>query len=191
MIEYYSGMSIDAKEKILIKNIIQRDEKALLSVYKRYHKSILHFVRRQVNDYHLAEEITQDVFLDFIEALRDFHFQCSLKTFLYTIAKNKTIDVIRKKKIKKILFSSLPPYFVEGLKTIFIDDEIEKKELAAKIKKTLEGLPNDYQFVLRLKYMEGERVNNIAEKLSLGFKATESLLFRARKAFIKVFKTLP
>jgi len=52
-------------------------------------------------------------------------------------------------------------------------------------------LPNDYQFVLRLKYIEGERVNNIAKKLSLGFKATESLLFRARKAFIKVFETLP
>ncbi len=178
-------------EKKLVQRIIQKDEKALLLVYKNYKKSILYFVYRKLNDYHQAEEITQDVFLDFIDALRDFHYQCSLKTFLFSIAKNKTIDFIRKKKLKKILFSALPPYVVEGLKTIFIDDEIEKKELSGKIKKTLGALPNDYSLILRLKYLDGEKVDIIAEKLSLGFKATESLLFRARKAFIRTFQTLP
>ena len=178
-------------EKILVQRIIHRDEKALLFLYQKYQKSIQHFIYRKLKDYYIVEEISQDVFLDFIEALRDFNFQCSLKTFLYSIARNKTIDYIRKKRLKKILFSALPPYFVEGLKTIFIDDEIEKKELSGKINKTLDMLPNDYRFVLRLKYLDGERVNNIADKLSIGFKATESLLFRARKAFIKIFRTLP
>ncbi len=178
-------------ENLLVQKIIQKDEKALLTIYRLYKKPIHNFIYRKLKDYHTAEEITQDVFLDFIEALRDFHFQSSLKTFLFSIARNKTIDFIRKKKLKKILFSALPPYFIEGLKTIFIDDELEKKELSRKIKKTLETLPNDYRFVLRLKYMDGEKVNSIAEKLSLGFKATESLLFRARKAFIKIFQALP
>lgn len=184
-------MSLNSEEQKLVRRIIQKDENALLYLYEKYQKSIQIFINRKLNDYSVAEEISQDVFLDFIEALRDFHFQCSLKTFLYSIARNKTIDYIRKKKLKKILFSALPPYFVEGLKTIFIDDELEKKELSRKIKKTLEMLPNDYQFVLRLKYLDGERVNNIAEKLAIGFKATESLLFRARKAFIKIYQTLP
>lgn len=178
-------------EKKLVTRIINRDEKALLFLYKKYQKPLQSFIFRKLKDYNIAEEISQDVFLDFIEALRDFNYQSSLKTFLYSIAKNKSIDYIRKKKLKKILFSALPPYFVERLKTIFIDEEIDKKELTVKIKKAMDSLPNDYQIVLRLKYMEGERVNNIADKLSIGFKATESLLFRARKAFIKVFRTLP
>jgi len=179
------------EEKILVQRIILKDEKALLSIYRLFKKPIHNFIYRKIKDYHAAEEITQDVFIDFIEALRDFRFQSSLKTFLFSIAKNKTIDFIRKKKLKKILFSALPPYFIESLRTIFIEEELEKKELSKKIRQTLGELPNDYQFVLRLKYIEGERVNNIAKKLSLGFKATESLLFRARKAFIKVFETLP
>src|SRR3989344_5559741 len=174
-------------EKILAQRIIHRDEKALLFLYQKYQKSIQHFIYRKLKDYYIVEEISQDVFLDFIEALRDFQYHSSLKTFLYSIARNKTIDYIRKKKLKKILFSALPTYFIEGLRTVFIDDELEKKELSAKIKKTLETLPNDYRIVLGLKYVDGERVNNIAEKLSIGFKATESLLFRARKAFIKIF----
>lgn len=184
-------MKISQGEKLLVNNIIARDQRAFLSIYRLYHKPIFNFVKRQVNDYYLAEEITNDVFLDFIEALRDFHFQSSLKTFIYSIAKNKTIDFIRKKKIKKVLFSALPQYVVEGLKTILMDDEIEKKELEGKIKKALDRLPNDYRLILRLKYMEGEKVLDIARKLSLGFKATESLLFRARKSFIKVYNNLP
>lgn len=178
-------------EKKLVRRIIQKDERALLLIYKRYKKPLHNFIYRKIRDHLTAEEITQDVFLDFIEALRDFNFQSSVKTFLFSIARNKTIDYIRKKKLKKILFSALPPYIVEGLKTFVIDEEIEKKELAEKIKKTFATLPNDYQVVLRLKYQEGEKVKRIAKKLSLGFKATESLLFRARRAFIKVFQNLP
>ena len=79
---------------------------------------------------------------------------------------------------------------VEGLKTVLIDDEIEKQELQNKIAKVFSHLPNDYQLVLRLKYQEGEKVQSIAQKLALKFKATESLIFRARKAFINVFKTI-
>src|SRR3989344_6941556 len=184
-------MKISQGEKLLVKNIIAREQKAFLLIYKLYHKPIFNFVKRQVNDYYLAEEITNDVFLDFIEALRYFNFQSSLKTFIYSIAKNKTIDFIRKKKIKKVLFSALPQYVVEGLKTILMDDEIERKELEEKIKKVLDRLPNDYRLILILKYIEGEKVLEIARKLSLGFKATESLLFRARKSFIKVYNNLP
>ena len=179
------------EEKKIVEKIIHKDEKALLSVYREYKKPLHNFIYQKLKDHFTAEEITQDVFLDFIEALRDFQFQCSIKTFLFSIAKNKSIDYIRKKKLKKILFSALPPYFIESLKAIFIDEELEKKELAKKISTALEKLPNDYKVVLRLKYIEGERVNSIARKLTLGFKATESLLFRARKAFIKVFETLP
>ena len=91
-------MSIQDVEKNLVQRIIQRDEKALLFLYRKYQKSIQNFIFKKLKDYQVAEEISQDVFLDFVEALRDFHFQCSIKTFLYSIAKNKTIDYIRKKK---------------------------------------------------------------------------------------------
>lgn len=179
------------KEKEIVNNIIKKDVKTLLDFYRQYQRPVFNFIFRQTKDQFLSEELTQDVFLEFIEALRDFRYQASLKTFLFSIAKNKTIDWIRKKKIKKILFSALPSYVVEGLKFVLMDEEIEKKFLTKKIAKVFKTLPNDYRFILRQKYLDGERVTEIAEKLQLGFKATESLLFRARQAFIKAFKTLP
>ncbi|MCB0753430.1 MAG: RNA polymerase sigma factor, partial [Ignavibacteriae bacterium] len=112
------------------------------------------------------------------------------KTFLFTIARNKSIDYIRKKKIKRILFSALPSFVVEGLASVVMEDELEKKEVQQKIESTLQKLPHEYQIILRLKYMENKSVDHIAETLVKTFKSTESLLFRARKAFIKVYLTL-
>ena len=182
-------MGIDLKERKLLEKIINKDEKALFYVYKKYQPLIFYFVRSQISSYHTAEELTQDVFIDFIEALRDFRFQSSLKTFLFSIARHKVVDQIRKRKLKNILFSRLPPYLVESLKIVLIDEEIENKELRAKILKIIKALPNDYRVILRLKYIEGIKMKEISEKLKMNFKATESLLFRARKSFIKVFNS--
>ena len=66
----------------------------------------------------------QDSFVAFFEKLRDFRGQSSLKTYLFSIARNKTIDYIRKKKIKKVLFSALPSQFVESIAFVLFDDEI-------------------------------------------------------------------
>lgn len=180
-------MGINQEEKVLLEKIIKKDERALLRLYKKYQPSVFNYVKSQINNYQTAEELTQDIFIDFIEALRDFRFQSSLKTFLFSIARHKIIDQIRKKKIKNILFSKLPSFIVESLKVVFIDEEIDKKELKEKIGKVLDYLPNDYRLILRLKYVEGIKIKEIANKLEMNFKATESLLFRARKSFIKVF----
>lgn len=175
---------------IIVEKLIARDEQALFSLYKKYHTPLVNFINKKLNDKHLAEELAQDIFINVIESLRDFRYQCSLKTFIYTIARNKVIDHIRRKKIKRILFSALPPFVVEGLATVVMDDEIEKKEIQQKIESTFKKLPHEYQIILRLKYMENKSVGNISEQLLKTFKSTESLLFRARKAFIKTYSTL-
>lgn len=174
-------------EQELVKRIMARDEEAYLSFVKTHEQPLFQYVSRQISDTHQAEEIVQDVFVDFLDALRNFQFQSSLKTYLYSIAKYKVIDYIRKKKVKKVIFSAMPAHVVEGLSPVWIESEIEQKELAGKIQTVFQQLPHDYQTILRLKYLDGFRVKEIATRLSLPFKATESLLFRARKAFTQVF----
>lgn len=177
-------------DKDIIFGILKNDEKTLRFFYDLHQKSLYEFIHKQIKDTYTVEEITQDVFLDFIERLRFFRSDCSLKTFLFSIARHKTIDYIRKKKIKKILFSTIPSFILERLAPVFFDDEIEKGELIDKINRTFEAIPNDYRLILRLKYIEGEPVIKIAKQFSISFKATESMLFRARKAFVKAFQII-
>jgi len=183
-------MKTSQEEKEIVEKIINRDNNAFIHFYKKNYLLVFNFIKKKINDKGKAEELTQDVFFDFIESLRDFHFNSSLKTFLLSIAKNKVIDEIRKKKIKNILFSRLPNFLVEGLKVVFIEEEINKKELRKKINEVFKKLPKDYRIILRLKYIENKKVSYIAKKFNMKFKATESLLFRARKAFINIFNKI-
>jgi len=52
-------------------------------------------------------------------------------------------------------------------------------------------LPHDYRLILRLKYIEEHSVQEISKQLAKTFKSTESLLYRARKAFIECYNTKP
>lgn len=174
-------------DKEIVKRIIKKDERVLLYFYNQHHKGLNRFIYTQIGKKDVAEELTQDVFMDCIERLRSFRGESKLKTYLYTIARHKVIDYYKKKKLKSILFSALPFHFIENIMSVFIDDGIEQRELSGKIERTIHALPNDYQVILRLKYIDGIKVQEIARKLTLSFKATESLLFRARKAFIQSF----
>jgi len=173
-----------SSDKEIVLRIIRKDERTLHKLYTTYHNQLCGFIFKRIPQKGIAEEITQDVFIEFLESLRDFRFQCSLKTFLYTIARNKTIDYMRKKKLKRILFSHLPAFVVEGLSAISIDDQIERTELQERLEETLNGLPHDYRMILRLKYIEEKSVKDISLQLVKTFKSTESLLYRARQAFI-------
>jgi len=181
-------MDYHQKEKEVVERIIKGNEVAFFHFYESQKKGLTNFINRKISDPQIVEEIVQDVFLDFIESLRDFRYKSSLKTFLYAIAKNKSIDYIRKRKLKSISISHIPIYMIEKFFSVTIDSEIERNETAEKIKHVIDRLPDDYQMVLRLKYLEGEKVHQIAKVLSMNFKAAESLIYRARKAFILEFK---
>ena len=175
----------------LIDKIVDHNERGLYELFKKYHSPVYNFVYKQLKDRAVADELTQDIFMSLIESLRDFRYQCSLKTFIFTIARNKIIDHFRKKKIKRILFSALPQFVVEGLASVMMDDDLEKKQLQQTIEQTFHKLPRDYQLILRLKYIEDRSVRYIARRLVRTFKSTESLLFRARKAFKQIYKSVP
>lgn len=173
-------------DRKLLWGIMSRNESSLRKFYLIHKDNLLSFLRRDLEDQD-AEEVLQDSFIACIESLRNFREQCSLKTFLYSIAKKKSIDKMRKKKMKKILFSYLPAHVVESLAIVFLKDDLDKKFLDKKIETVLNKLPNDYARILRLKYKEGYKVAEIAKRLKLTFKATESLLFRARREFVRIY----
>lgn len=178
----------DVSDLELVDLLLQKNDPALTELVRRYEKKLHNFVYKKLRSQETAQEIVQDVFIELFDALRNYKRTASLKTYLFTIAQYKAIDFIRKQKIKRIMFSAIPPYLLERLKTILIDDEINKRELSQKIEKVFGTMPNDYGLIIRLKYMDGYKIKEIAHKLSLSSKATESLLYRARKAFITLYK---
>lgn len=167
----------------LVSHILSGDESSLRTFYRTYSPKLIGFVRRGISDEKDVEEIVQDTFMATIEALRDFTFKCTLSTFLCSIAKRKVVDHYRKKKLKRILFSQFPQ--IESLLSFLTtpEEKLDEKLLIEKIEKTFNTLAPRYKRILKLKYIEGFTVDQIAYELSMSFKSVESMLFRARKAF--------
>jgi RNA polymerase sigma-70 factor, ECF subfamily len=173
--------SID--EKKIIHGILKGDENSLRGFYTYFKPSLLTFIRNRIADEKDVEEILQDTLFDTVEGLRDFAFKSSLFTYICSIANHKIIDFYRKKRIKSVIFSKVTS--IEPMLQTLLgpEDELDDALLRQKIEYTFKNLSPMYQKILKLKYVYGFSVSEIADKLSISFKSAESLLFRARKAF--------
>jgi len=74
------------------------DENAFAELTKRYLKPVYNFVCRLSGSAHDAEDITQDTFLKAWKNLKKYRPEENFKTWIFTIARNTTIDWFRKKK---------------------------------------------------------------------------------------------
>lgn len=171
-------------EKKLVNEILRGNERALNHFYKHFYPSLFSFISKKINDSSDAEEILQDTFFGVLDGLRDFEFKSSLFTFICSVASHKVIDFYRKKKIKKIVFSQFEN--IEPILSVLLgpEDALDTQILKEKIKQTFKKLSPSYQIILKLKYIYGYSVEEIAGKLAVSFKSAESQLFRARKAFV-------
>ena len=174
-------------EKELIKRVIANDDRAVTELYWRYIPKLRRFFESRIGIKKDAEEVAHDTFLSIIDALPGFDSRSSLSTWIMAIAKHELVDYYRRKKIKDILFSRFP--FLESLVSQALGPQLalEEKQLKQRIVKTLKNLSEGYQEILRLKYIDGLSVSEIAERLEVSYKAAESRLFRARLAFQKAF----
>lgn len=175
---------------LILEKIRQGNERALLSLYKKYHLPLFQFINRQIREVGVAEELVQDVFLGCIDGIREGRKIESFSAYIFTIARYKTIDYIRRKKIKRVLLSALPDTVVNGAATLLFNEKVQNTEITDTVERIFKRLPHEYALIIRLKYIDGFPVKKIAAKLAVNFKAAESMLFRARAEFSKLYSDL-
>ena len=145
------------------------------------YNTVLGIVQQQED----AEEITQDVFLKVYEALENFRGDSQLKTWIYKIAVNKSLDHTRKRKKffwrlfgeekEEKNFNAIPDFDHPGV-------SVSRKEDAAMLFKALNLLPPQQKAAFVLQKLEAQSVKEIAAILDVSEKAAESLLSRANKS---------
>lgn len=175
----------------MIEKILNGEKKALRQFYTDQKPRLYRYIINKVNSPEDAEEIMQDVFLQSIDAMRNFTFKSTLKTFIVSITNHKIIDFYRKRKIKNVVFSKLPPNVMPLISNLLgPEEEFNAIEMRLNIKEVFSKIKPNYSNILKLKYIEGFSVIEIAQKLFVSNKSVESILFRARAAFIKEYKLL-
>ncbi|KKQ34056.1 MAG: RNA polymerase sigma factor, partial [Microgenomates group bacterium GW2011_GWA2_37_6] len=159
------------------------DLQAVNEFYKQNSARILSYLLKRLPTQEDAEEIANDVFLEAIDSLNLLKKDENLEAWLVRIAHNKMVDYYRKRKIKSLLLSQVPYLQIIAKEIHQPEFQFEKNRIRDKIEKTFYQLSYHYRKILRLHYEENIPIKQIALEFDLSFKATESLLFRARKQF--------
>lgn len=155
--------------------------------YQKYYRGVRAFISRKIDDDDTVEELTNDVLMAAFDSREVFGHKCSEFSYICAIAKHKVIDYYRKKKLKTILFSANPLFEEIADKALTPERDVLKHELQEEILKTFTELKAGYGKLLRLKYIDGWKIQKIAAFTSLSIKAVESRLVRARKQFQQVW----
>lgn len=176
--------------KDIVELIRDGDSRAVEAFYQQYSPGILRYLKQKLPRQEDAQEILNDIFLEAIDGLATLNNPDSLKSWMYTIAHNKIVNFYRKKKIKSLIFSQFPYLKIVAEEINQPEFQLEKREVKIRLQMAFEKLSSKYRQILRMHYIEEMPVKIISVNLNLSFKATESLLYRARQQFIKQYNLL-
>jgi RNA polymerase sigma-70 factor (ECF subfamily) len=159
---------------------------AFEEIYNNHKKLVYNLALHYVNNTEDAEEITQDVFVKIYEKIPHFNHQSSIKTWIYRITINQSLDFIKAKQRKKnwFLFSNLRTD--EAKQSLNVADishpgiDLEQKEAVEKILKSITLLKEEQKTVLILLKIEGLSQAETSEIMKISTKAVESLFQRAK-----------
>lgn len=168
-----------------------RKEEKFISLYRAFVDEIYRYVFLRTGlDTALAEDMTQEIFLDVFKGMDEFKGLCSNRTWVFRIAKNKLFDFYRKQYRQKIEFVDIDDPLTEGLSDPEQDTErfMESALESQMICDCLNRISEHYRITLMLKYVDGKSVKQIAELADKSPKAIESLLQRSKNAFIKEYQ---
>lgn len=158
---------------------------------KRFANAATHWVYNMVLSYvqnkEEAEEVTQDTIMAGLQGLKKFNENSNLKTWVYSIAINKSKDLIKYKSRQKRSGNVISlnqerdgVYEFEPVNFMHPGIELESKERMAFLFRSINGLNENQKTALILAKIDHKSQKEISEIMNLSPKAVESLLGRAK-----------
>ncbi len=172
-------------DQVLMQEIKAGNMMAFDALYKNYSRKLYRFSISILKSSEEAENIVQEVFLNLWLNREKIENNSSVKYYIFSIAYNSSISIIREK-IKKTKF-------IEYLRTLqdinqeSVDLQIEYKELEERLTMIIDSLPERQKEVYLLHRIEGLKYSEIAERLNISVNTIENHMSRALKTIREKF----
>jgi RNA polymerase sigma-70 factor (ECF subfamily) len=169
-------------------------------IYNDNHKIVLGYVAQKINDYSLAEEITNDIFIRLSNCLDSFDEErASIRTWIMTFAKNAVIDQYRKRKLETISLNkdndngenksmTLENKIVCNIQTPY--EALNSKDTMSNIDNAIGDLSKtDFEIAYRY-FKEELSYAEISEVMNISLGTVKGKISRARKALQEKLVTI-
>ena len=169
----------------LIQRTLSGNEAAFGILLQRYQKSVHALVWRKIGDFHIAEDITQDTFLQAYKKLSTLKNHNQFAGWLYVIADRLCIDWSRKRRLTTQSLEDTPVEEIERSSYAHHVSEQRETERTERryelVKRLLAKLPESERTVVTLFYLGEMTTKEIGKFLGVSVDTIKSRLRRGRK----------
>lgn len=151
----------------------------LTELYQKYGKELFGYLCWLTKDPHRAEDILQETFMRVMKGILRFEGRSSLRTWIFSIARNCYIDDLRKHKKIKSLYDMPEP-----IAAFDLEMEILDRELRSKIKSVLNTLDERSRKVIVMR-SQGFRFSEIGDYIGISEGSARVINHRAMKKLRK------
>jgi RNA polymerase sigma-70 factor (ECF subfamily) len=155
------------------------DNHAFAELVKRYESQVAAVVIGMLGNSAAADDVGQEVFIRFYKALRSFHGDAALGTYLTRIAINLSLNELKRRKRRRFFFSKSENE--KSLAEIQADEQPDSFESQQLVQQALQKLEPEFRAVVVLRLIEGYSTEETAKALKLPLGTVLSRLSRAQK----------
>jgi RNA polymerase sigma factor (sigma-70 family) len=164
----------------LVEQVRRGNDAAFEAIFDRYQRSILAFARHMLASAEEAEDAVQHTFIQAYDGIRRGDRELKLKAWLYTIARNRCLSVLRARREQTAELDDVP--------TAGLSDAVQQRAELRDLLADLRQLPEDQRAALVLSELGDLSHAEIATVVGCEASKVKSLVFQARTSLLETRK---
>lgn len=180
-------MALEEEIRLIRKIQMTGNKAAADKLVRKYFDDIYAYVYKQTSDKEVALNLTQNIFIAMLQSLANFDArQGSFRTWIYRIAKYKTIDYFRSQRAEKRHVLSIGDFEIPD--EAEFTRQVEIKAVFSKVQSYVNSLEKSLQQIFNLKFFGGHTFAQIASYLNMPESTVKSKYYRLLKLLREEFK---
>lgn len=175
-----------ATDEELVAAILDGDAALYTDLVERYRGRLINYLNRFLGNFQESEELSQEVLLRVYRALDRYNPKYRFSTWLFRVAKNAAIDLIRKRRLKLV-----------PMQRVGVDGQTQEREFESEerdpyrtlrnverrqaIGAAIDGLKEEYRELIQLRHFAEMTYEEIAEFKGMPLGTVKNKLFRGRR----------
>ncbi len=147
---------------------MELDEDAFGQLHRQFYRQLCYYTEQITGNSPIAEDIASDSFIKLLQKRHSFSSLAKLKSFLFTVAHNAALDYLKAEKrhqsshelISRTADTAEPPQELHRIRA----------EVLNAVFQEIEALPSQCREVIRLSFIEGLSVSEIADRMNIAYK---------------------
>jgi RNA polymerase sigma-70 factor, ECF subfamily len=174
----------DGDDRVL-QRIASGDETALRALMARHQVRVFRFILRLVRNEAVAEELTNEVFLEVWRNAHNYRGAAKPQTWVLSIAHHRAVSSLRKRREESL--------DEDAAGTIADTDDdpetiAQKRDKSAIMRRAMEALSPEHREIIDLVYYHELSVAEVAEVVGIPENTVKTRMFYARKRLSEVLK---